>query len=120
MLATKCRFLSLEHVDFAGVFHMVSDDKYLSLVDLPGEFREWLWNAEGLSQNVQNPLLSALNSTNWNITKAARKLHWSRMTVYRKMAKYHISRKKNCNISVISQLQSGVTFRTTFRSHAAG
>jgi len=99
---------------------MVSDDKFLSLVDLPGEIREWLWNAEGLSQNVQNPLLSALNSTNWNITKAARKLHWSRMTVYRKMAKYHISRKKNCNISAISQLQNGVTFRTTFRSHAAG
>ncbi len=72
---------------------MLSDDKYLSLVDLPGEFRGWFRDAEGLSQNEQNPLLSALDSTNWNITKAARKLHWSRMTVYRKMAKYHIRRK---------------------------
>jgi DNA-binding NtrC family response regulator len=27
---------------------------------------------------------------NWNKSKAAEQLHWSRMTLYRKMAKYHI------------------------------
>jgi transcriptional regulator of acetoin/glycerol metabolism len=26
----------------------------------------------------------------WNKSLAAQKLHWSRMTVYRKMAKYHL------------------------------
>ena len=39
-------------------------------------------------------LLSALCSMNWNKSKAAEKLHWSRMTLYRKMAKYHILESK--------------------------
>ena len=37
-------------------------------------------------------LLSALFSTNWNVSKAAQHLHWSRMTIYRKLEKYHIVR----------------------------
>ena len=35
-------------------------------------------------------VLSALFETNWNKCKAAKQLHWSRMTLYRKMAKYRI------------------------------
>jgi DNA-binding NtrC family response regulator len=35
-------------------------------------------------------VLSALFETNWNKCKAAKQLRWSRMTLYRKMAKYHI------------------------------
>src|SRR5262245_26845398 len=35
-------------------------------------------------------LLYTLSQTNWNKTQAAEKLHWSRMTLYRKIAKYHI------------------------------
>jgi transcriptional regulator with PAS, ATPase and Fis domain len=35
-------------------------------------------------------LLHALSQTNWNKSKAAERLHWSRMTLYRKIAKYHI------------------------------
>ena len=35
-------------------------------------------------------LLSVLFETNWNKCKAAKQLHWSRMTLYRKMAKYRI------------------------------
>jgi DNA-binding NtrC family response regulator len=35
-------------------------------------------------------VLSALFQTNWNKCKAAKQLRWSRMTLYRKMAKYHI------------------------------
>lgn len=35
-------------------------------------------------------LLSALSSTNWNRTKAAGRLNWSRMKVYRKMKKYAV------------------------------
>jgi DNA-binding NtrC family response regulator len=35
-------------------------------------------------------VLSALFETNWNKCKAAKQLHWSRMTLYRKMAKYDI------------------------------
>lgn len=35
-------------------------------------------------------ILAVLNLTKWNKTWAARQLHWSRMTLYRKLAKYHI------------------------------
>jgi transcriptional regulator of acetoin/glycerol metabolism len=35
-------------------------------------------------------LISALLSTSWNKSRAAEELHWSRMTLYRKMAKYGI------------------------------
>ena len=35
-------------------------------------------------------LLAALLSTNWNKTRAAEQLHWSRMTLYRKLHKYAI------------------------------
>ena len=36
-------------------------------------------------------LLYTLSQTNWNKSKAAERLHWSRMTLYRKIAKYHIA-----------------------------
>ncbi len=39
-------------------------------------------------------LLSALCTVNWNKSKAAEQLHWSRMTLYRKMTKYHILESK--------------------------
>ena len=35
-------------------------------------------------------LLYTLSQTNWNKSQAAERLHWSRMTLYRKMAKYQI------------------------------
>jgi len=35
-------------------------------------------------------LLTTLRSTKWNRTKAAHELHWSRMTLYRKIEKYHL------------------------------
>jgi DNA-binding NtrC family response regulator len=35
-------------------------------------------------------LLYTLSQTNWNKSKAAERLQWSRMTLYRKMAKYRI------------------------------
>ncbi|MFO1153586.1 MAG: helix-turn-helix domain-containing protein [Rhodospirillales bacterium] len=35
-------------------------------------------------------LVQALKATQWNKTQAARALNWSRMTLYRKLAHYHI------------------------------
>jgi DNA-binding NtrC family response regulator len=37
-------------------------------------------------------LTEALFETNWNVSQAAAKLQWSRMTVYRKLARYQIRR----------------------------
>lgn len=58
--------------------------------DLPSPFQRLLRNSDGLSQSEHDRLLSALLSTKWNVSQAARKLHWSRMTIYRKIEKYHI------------------------------
>jgi DNA-binding NtrC family response regulator len=40
--------------------------------------------------NELDRLLSALSLTNWNKSQAAARLQWSRMTLYRKLAKYGI------------------------------
>jgi two-component system response regulator HydG len=36
--------------------------------------------------------MNALEQTNWNKAEAARQLNWSRMTLYRKLAKYRVDR----------------------------
>jgi DNA-binding NtrC family response regulator len=43
-----------------------------------------------LSTDERKRILEALLETNWNKSTAASKLKWSRMTLYRKMTKYHI------------------------------
>lgn len=58
-------------------------------IDLP----EWLRRRLGdsaISPDEQERIISALAATNWNKSKAAAKLQWSRMTLYRKLAKYQI------------------------------
>ena len=64
----------------------------ISFVDLPEQLRKHLRATDDLPRDERDRLLSTLFSTNWNMSKAAQKLHWSRMTIYRKMAKYHIVR----------------------------
>ncbi len=64
----------------------------ISLVDLPEQFRRRLGDTGSLPKDERSHLVSMLFSSNWNISKAAQQLRWSRMTVYRKMAKYHIIR----------------------------
>lgn len=57
--------------------------------DLPSELRV----PEGSSRvSLEGErLLRVLHETKWNKSKAAEKMRWSRMTLYRKMAKYHIA-----------------------------
>ncbi|GAN33270.1 MAG: sigma-54-dependent Fis family transcriptional regulator [Candidatus Brocadia sp. AMX2] len=64
--------------------------RQISLSDLPEQFRRRIGEARDLPRSEPDLLLSTLMSTNWNKSKAAQKLHWSRMTLYRKLAKYHI------------------------------
>lgn len=65
--------------------------------DLPELFQRLLKDSESLSKNERDRLLSALHSTKWNVSNTARKLHWSRMTIYRKIEKYQI--KKPCPLA---------------------
>ncbi len=61
----------------------------ISVDDLPAQLR--------LSACAETPpaerdtIVSALLATNWNKSKAAEKLQWSRMKLYRKMVKYAVS-----------------------------
>jgi DNA-binding NtrC family response regulator len=65
--------------------------QWIGFTDLPKQFRCQLDKA-GQPQTERDSLLSALLSTRWNKSQAAQKLRWSRMTLYRKMAKYEIVR----------------------------
>ena len=64
--------------------------QWITLSDFPELYQGLMQEIEKIPQDERDRLLSALFSTNWNVSKAARKLSWSRMTVYRKIAKYHI------------------------------
>jgi two-component system response regulator HydG/two-component system response regulator AtoC len=44
-------------------------------------------------------LMQALLATNWNVTKTAELLCWSRVTVYRKVAKYQIDRNSSAVVT---------------------
>ena len=57
-------------------------------VSLPGaRYRQ----PQDVSQ-AYDRILTALSETHWNKSRAAEKLHWSRMTLYRKMTRYRISK----------------------------
>ena len=60
----------------------------IAIKDLPEPIRQQSQTSTAPTERER--LLSVLCSVNWNKSKAAEQLHWSRMTVYRKMAKYHI------------------------------
>jgi DNA-binding NtrC family response regulator len=61
---------------------------------LPRQLRERCQCQSSLGDDEGKRLLAALMSTDWNKSKAADKLQWSRMTLYRKMAKYQVPRSK--------------------------
>jgi transcriptional regulator with PAS, ATPase and Fis domain len=58
--------------------------------DLPSALRE-LTGGSGSTEEKRR-LTETLFAMNWNVSKAAAKLQWSRMTVYRKLARYQIAR----------------------------
>jgi DNA-binding NtrC family response regulator len=62
----------------------------ISIEDLPEQFRGLCGEDGTLPQDERERVLSALLTTNWNRSEAAQRLHWSRMTLYRKMVKYGI------------------------------
>ena len=62
----------------------------ISAADLPLRLRAHIAAAGADQAPERERLLAALFAVNWNKSKAAQALHWSRMTLYRKMAKYHI------------------------------
>jgi DNA-binding NtrC family response regulator len=58
--------------------------------DLPKPFQQMFYGGDFRPKSERDQVLSALFAANWNKSKAAEKLNWSRMTLYRKMAKHQI------------------------------
>jgi len=78
-------------------FLVQADSKTITLADLPADLRAKL--AGCCPEGERERLLNALLATQWNKSRAAEKLHWSRMTIYRKMTKYslHYSSRWSAN-----------------------
>jgi transcriptional regulator with PAS, ATPase and Fis domain len=72
------------------VVFVTAPPRTISMEDLPENFRKRLAEAERLPQGERERLVTTLVATRWNKSEAAHKLRWSRMTLYRKMAKYQI------------------------------
>jgi DNA-binding NtrC family response regulator len=66
------------------------EDNDASVVALPSQFRRATTGAD--SERAQ--IVSALMSTNWNKTRAAEQLQWSRMTLYRKLTRLKIQPRR--------------------------
>jgi DNA-binding NtrC family response regulator len=72
-------------VESAIVFHT---GNRIALDDLPAHIRYPLQKDKETSERSR--ILDALTSVEWNKSEAARILHCSRMTLYRKMTRYRI------------------------------
>jgi DNA-binding NtrC family response regulator len=67
--------------------------KKVEFIDLPEKLRSSIKTIKSLPENERDRVISALHANRWNKSKAAQKLNWSRMTLYRKIAKYNITKK---------------------------
>jgi len=63
----------------------------IGIEDLPRHLRGLIETGADLLQQEREAMLAALFSAKWNKSQAAKKLRWSRMTLYRKIAKYRIA-----------------------------
>jgi two-component system response regulator HydG/two-component system response regulator AtoC len=68
-------------------------DGATTLASLPEQIASALLDT--VTPSERERVIAALTATEWNISKAARKLHWSRMTLYRKLAKYDMARARS-------------------------
>jgi DNA-binding NtrC family response regulator len=71
----------------------------ITVRDLPEPFRRRIEETDRLPEDERARILSALFATNWNKSQAAQRLHWSRMTLYRKIARYRLGEIRNALIS---------------------
>ena len=61
------------------------------VAELPAHFGHRATYLESVSTSERDRVIRALAATNWNKTKAADRLQWSRMTLYRKLTRYRIA-----------------------------
>jgi DNA-binding NtrC family response regulator len=64
----------------------------IDIIDLPEQVKRHMSAISSANADERERMICALVATNWNKTRAADKLRWSRMTLYRKMNRYKITR----------------------------
>jgi transcriptional regulator of acetoin/glycerol metabolism len=64
----------------------------VQLEELPGRLQQAMDHENVLTADERERLVNALCTTHWNKSRAAEIMSWSRMTLYRKMAKYRIAK----------------------------
>jgi DNA-binding NtrC family response regulator len=74
-----------------GVFAELPN-RSVTFLDTPPFILKGLVRQTTAPHDERDRLIHALSATEWNVSQVARRLHWSRMTVYRKLAKYHLTR----------------------------
>ncbi len=62
----------------------------VALNDLPGAYRRLFEFDRSAGEGERARLVGVLRDTRWNKMEAARQMNWSRMTLYRKLAKYNL------------------------------
>lgn len=72
-----------------------SSSRSISLSDVPTHIRHTLGSSSSSSGDERSKILGALISADWNRSRAARILHCSRMTLYRKMVKFSVQPKRD-------------------------
>jgi DNA-binding NtrC family response regulator len=94
---------------------ITTSSSHIERADLPPSLQARCTTGTEQSQDERESLLHALCVTNWNKSQAAKKLRWSRMTLYRKMMKYHIAQgtpdaaSARCAASALSPARVGTT-----------
>ncbi len=66
------------------------ENRPVHMEDLPDGYRRLLETHQVTRLPERDQIMEALEETHWNKAQAARKLNWSRMTLYRKLDKYEI------------------------------
>ncbi len=66
------------------------EGRAIAMADLPPSFRRLFVTDASHGAGERERLVSVLRQTNWNKVEAARAMNWSRMTLYRKLAKYEL------------------------------
>jgi DNA-binding NtrC family response regulator len=64
----------------------------VAVLDAAPALRKRLARRAIVAHDERDRLVCALSATKWNVSRTAHRLQWSRMTVYRKLAKYHLTR----------------------------
>jgi DNA-binding NtrC family response regulator len=66
--------------------------RQVAFLSVPQSIRTAVTRVRAAHTGERDRLVAALTATNWNVSRAARQLQWSRMTLYRKLAQYQLAR----------------------------